>query len=288
MSDISRRSLSLTNDGRLSIVFLGVGSAFSKKFFQTNLFVVKGSDHLLIDCGTRAPEALSLLGLSVMNVQNYFITHSHADHIGGLEEVMLMNRYAAKKRTNIVIEKKYEKILWEMSLRGGASFNEEHGGKNLGFSDFWNSIRPSPLKGEDRELSEAKIGSISIKSFRTMHIPDSASGWKDSFYSCGLIIEDRILFTSDTRVDPDMVIGDDEKFEFDQIFHDCQFFKGGVHASLDELGALPEHIKKKTFLVHYADSVDGQKAKAEGLGFAGFVEQWKSYEYCLPRELPIR
>ena len=41
-----------TNDGRLSLFFVGTGSAFSKEFFQNNLIIVKGNDHILIDCGT--------------------------------------------------------------------------------------------------------------------------------------------------------------------------------------------------------------------------------------------
>ena len=86
-------------DGALSITFIGAGNAFTKKFYQNNVLLVKGSDHVLIDCGSRAPEALALLDLSVTKVRNYLITHSHADHVGGLEEVMLMNRYMARQKS---------------------------------------------------------------------------------------------------------------------------------------------------------------------------------------------
>jgi hypothetical protein len=44
--------ISLTNDGQLTLTFLGCGSAFAKTLNQTNLLIVKGSDHLLIDMGT--------------------------------------------------------------------------------------------------------------------------------------------------------------------------------------------------------------------------------------------
>jgi ribonuclease BN (tRNA processing enzyme) len=74
----------LENKGDLELTFIGTGGAFSKKYFQNNVLVVKGDSHLLIDCGTRAPEALDLLGLSVGAIRNYLVTHSHADHIGGL------------------------------------------------------------------------------------------------------------------------------------------------------------------------------------------------------------
>ncbi len=270
---------SLANDGALTLTFVGTGSAFSKKYFQNNLLVVKGRDHLLVDCGSRTPEALSRLGLSVTHVQNYLITHSHADHIGGLEEVMLVNRYGPRKKPNVIITKEYEKQLWNMSLRGGASFNEEHDGKNLEFSDFWNVIRPERVKGTDRERAEATVGGIHVTVFRTKHIPDSAPTWKESSISYGVLIDKSVLFTSDTRYDPDLIVGLDREFGLKAIFHDCQLFTGGVHSSLDELAALPAAIKKKTLLMHYQDSAETQVDRAAELGFAGFVRQWSTYTF---------
>src|SRR5208337_2929300 len=199
-------ALSLINGGDLDLTFIGVGSAFSKKYFQNNLLVVKGDSHLLVDCGTRAPEALSLLGLSVGQIGNYLITHTHADHIGGLEEVMLVNRYGLKRKTTMVVTDRLRKALWSMSLRGGASFNEEREGEYLAFGDFWDAIVPRRVRGGDRELCEAYVGGIQVRLFRTKHIPDSSPDWSSSFPSYGLILDGRILFTSDTRYDPEMVV----------------------------------------------------------------------------------
>jgi ribonuclease BN (tRNA processing enzyme) len=91
--------ISLTNDGDLALTFLGAGSAFSKKHYQNNLIAVKGPSHLLVDCGSRATEALGLLGLSVGQIENYLVTHLHADHIDGLEEAMLVYRYALRRKS---------------------------------------------------------------------------------------------------------------------------------------------------------------------------------------------
>ena len=59
-----RTPLKLSNDGELSLFWLGVGSAFSKLHYQTNLLIIKGEDHLLVDCGTKAPQASTNLALS--------------------------------------------------------------------------------------------------------------------------------------------------------------------------------------------------------------------------------
>jgi ribonuclease BN (tRNA processing enzyme) len=272
-------SLQFTNDGHLGLTFIGSGSAFSKRFFQTNLLIVKGPTHLLVDCGSRAPEALHKLGRSVTELENLLITHSHADHIGGLEEVMLMNRYAAKRKPNIVITKEYQGLLWENSLKGGGAFNECHAGKYLEFEDFWKPIRPKPVSGDPRVCAVAVGGDLKLKLFRTKHIPDSAKSWKDSALSYGLIIDDRVLFSSDTRFDPDMILGFDEKYHFEKIFHDCQTFTGGVHASMDELATLPEDVKKRMYLVHYPDAAADNMKKPREMGFAGFVKQWKEYSF---------
>jgi hypothetical protein len=55
MKEKENRQPALSNGGALSLTFIGAGSAFTKKFYQTNLLVVKGNSHLLVDCGTRCP-----------------------------------------------------------------------------------------------------------------------------------------------------------------------------------------------------------------------------------------
>ena len=42
--------VALKNDGDLSLFFVGTGAAFAKTLNQNNLLIVKGDDHLLIDC----------------------------------------------------------------------------------------------------------------------------------------------------------------------------------------------------------------------------------------------
>ncbi len=277
LHDKGANDLLTRNDRSLSITFIGAGSAFTKKFYQTNALIVKGSDHVLVDCGTRAPEALSELGLSVTDIRNYLITHSHADHIGGLEEVMLLNRYVAKRKPTMIAPAAYRKFLWKHSLKGGAAYNERVDGRFLRFDDLWEAADVVPVAGADRQLCEARVGSIKLAMFRTKHIPDSAPSWRSSSPSYGVVIDDRILYTSDTRFDPELLDFLAGRYELEAIFHDCQLYTGGVHASLEELKALPAPIKAKTALMHFGDGVDAYADKAAAYGFKGFVRQWSPY-----------
>lgn len=276
MSIIDVDTVPLSNDGDLSLYFVGTGAAFAKTLNQNNLLIVKGNDHLLIDCGSKCTQALHEVGIAVDQLQNFLITHSHADHIGGLEEVQLFGRYVSQVKPRMVINEEYQDILWNQSLRGGSEMSEA---TPLGFEDLWEVVRPSRVKGYQRETWEANIGAINVKMPRTKHYPDSAKTWKESFWSCGVTIDDRILFTSDTRFDQDLLEEFDDQCHFDLIFHDCQLFTGGVHASLNELKTLPMHLKQRTVLMHYGDNWRDFEQEALDAGFHSWARQGALYNF---------
>lgn len=269
-------TVQLKNDGDLSLYFVGTGAAFAKTLDQNNLLIVKGDDHLLIDCGSKCTQALHKVGIEVADLQNFLITHSHADHIGGLEEIQLFGRYVTQNKPRMVINEEYQDILWNQSLRGGSEMSES---QPLGFEDLWTVQRPSLVPGLKRETWEANVGSINVKMPRTMHYPDDAPGWQESFWSVGVVIDERILFTSDTRFDLELLQEFDEHYNFEMIFHDCQLFTGGVHASLNELKTLPAHFRERIVLMHYGDNWKDFEQEALDAGFHSWAQQSALYNY---------
>lgn len=266
--------LELHNPGELEIYFIGTGSAFAKTLNQNNLIIVKGEHHVMIDCGTKCSQALHEIGLPIASIRNFVITHSHADHVGGLEEVHLFNRYVLGDKPLMVINEDYEHILWHQSLQGGSERSEAI---PLTFTDLWQIQRPTLLTGMPRETWQTMIGEIDIKLPRTMHFPDSALSWKDSAWSCAVILDDRVMFTSDTRFDAALIEDYDNLMDLEIIFHDCQLFTGGIHASLDELSELPAQLKSKIVLMHYGDNWRDFEELALERGFHSWAKQGHSY-----------
>lgn len=273
-----QKPLSLKDDGRLELFFIGVGSAFAATNNQTNFLIIKGDQHIMVDFGMTGPQALlQTAGLKPTDIEVILPTHSHADHIGGLECLGLMNRYVGQKfmgkpKLQMIISEEYQRVLWDYSLRGGMEWNEEDGiGKKLSFVDFFEVIRPRWKQNQPREIFEVDFNGIHLEIFRTKHIPDSAGSWETSFISYGLFIDGHVFVSVDTRFDPELI--DMYARRSDYIFHDVQFFPEGVHAPLDKLRTLPLEIKQKMYLMHYADNWCQQDIS----GFAGWAQQGVRY-----------
>ena len=141
--------LSLQNDGALEVFFLGVGSLFSTRHFQTNFLLIKGNDHVLIDFGNTGPTALrSTTRLEPSAIEVVLPSHSHDDHIGGLGHLALYNRYVGipfeqRPQLRLVATEEYATILWERSLRGNLEWNEvSPEGRPLTLADFFDIHHP--------------------------------------------------------------------------------------------------------------------------------------------------
>ena len=271
-------SIELTNQGQLSLFFIGTGNAFTKTSFQTNLLVVKGQEHLLIDCGTLCSYALeNLYNGKITDINNLLLTHPHADHIGGVEELALAGKYIVKRPVNLVITDKFKKLLWKESLCGGIQFSEEG---RMTFEDYFNQIKPVRIQKKPFEMFEANVANINVKLFRTRHVTTRKNSLKESQISYGLIIDDRVLFTADTQFNrPQLEFLLDKFPKIEVIFHDCDVmgYSRGVHAAYDELVTLPKEIKEKTYLCHYSEAVNTIDALVDG--FAGLAKHWVYYDF---------
>lgn len=270
------KPLCLTSKNELVLHFLGTGSAFTKQNFQNNLLIIKNDVHIMVDFGTKASQALYEKGSNVTNIKTYLITHQHADHIGGMEEAALMGRYFTKKAPDLILTPVQLESVWENSLKGGLGSNEKC--PNV-LDDFFNVILAEEDTTQSRSAYKLNYKGIDLILYKTNHIPDCALSWKDAVWTTGLIIDKKILFSCDTRFDQELLLDFDKRYNLEVIFHDCQFYQGGVHASYDELKTLPDTLKKKMLLTHYADNWKQYTPEADG--FQGFTSPDVYYHFSL-------
>jgi ribonuclease BN (tRNA processing enzyme) len=244
----------------IRIQMLGTGSAFSKKYHNNNALVSCNGFRLLFDCGATANRSLAELGIGLDTIDGVFISHLHADHIGGLEEFAFRMFYEYKKRPVLYLPQPLRKPLWNHSLKGGLS--DEKSGLTALDSYF-----------DVREVQEGvpfllKDGFV-IETVQTKHIPAK--------YSCGVIFNDRIFYSSDTIFDRNLLNYIDVERRCEVIMHDCQFTSpGAVHASLQELLTLPDDIQRKVLLMHYGDNMESYIGRT---GSMTFMEQHKIYTF---------
>lgn len=99
----------------MELQFLGIGSAFQTKLYNTSAFFVEDDILFLIDCGETAFKQLSAQNF-FKDIHEIFVvfTHTHSDHIAGITNLINYSYYALNMPLNIVIpdeEKLYKDIL---------------------------------------------------------------------------------------------------------------------------------------------------------------------------------
>jgi glyoxylase-like metal-dependent hydrolase (beta-lactamase superfamily II) len=219
----------------VEIQMLGTGSAFAKAFYNNNALVYAGGRALLVDCGTTGPAALHHLGKSLSDIDAILVTHLHADHIGGLEELAFRYRFHYEIKPALYVADTLAGPLWEHSLRGGL---EQDGFASL--EDYFD-VRPL-VPGEPREL----LPGLTAELLATPHIPNRPS-YSVLFNGC-------FFYSADMVFDPDLLRRLVRERGVETIFHDCQLFApGSVHACLPELLTLPESLQERIYLMHYGD-----------------------------------
>lgn len=259
----------------MNITWLGTGSAFCMDNFQTNALITFDSGYkLLVDCGGDIRFSLAEHGLSYLDINGIYISHLHADHIGGLEHVAFATyfdpRYSGSP--DLYISEHLVDDLWNRALSAGLASLQN---KRATLETYFD-VHAIPKNG-----SFHKGGT----DFRLIQMIHFVNGFTIEL-SFGLMFrvgKETIFLTTDTQHAPNQI--KDFYAEATIIFQDCETapFRSGVHAHYDELCDLSEDTKAKMRLVHYQDNVvaewDSQHMNAHDAGFWGFVRKGESFTF---------
>ena len=249
--------LALTNDGPLEAFFLGVGGAFSRTLGNTNVLLVKGPDHVMIDFGVTGPSRLwELARRGPEEIDRVLVTHVHADNAGGLEQMGLMGRYVAKRRPILVAPRLLRTALWQDTLRGGLQHVD--GARAVAILDDY--FEAAPMARAADNTYRCRAGGIELEMFPTRHVVGLRG--PDHFVSYGVCVDGRLFLSGDSRFDPEAIAS---RRGCEAFFLDCAAVPNPTHACLAELKTLPEDVRSRAYLVHYGDDFTDRDAA----GFAG-------------------
>jgi glyoxylase-like metal-dependent hydrolase (beta-lactamase superfamily II) len=212
---------------------IGVGTAFGRRYFNTN-FVIEfdSKEFLLVDCGITASRSLETIGMSVLDVENLFISHLHADHIGGVEELALKAKLKQGRKINLFISEKLVDGFWQ-SVRGGLEHTQLG---RLGIDDYFNVSSYQDRFGLD---------GVEFSSQPTNHV--------NGMMSFDLGFGD-LLLTGDTIFSRDYVVNRTQSFG--AVVHDCSFndFQK-VHTHYKDL-IENRDLFNQLYIIHYEDHVE--------------------------------
>ncbi|MNI08697.1 Ribonuclease Z [compost metagenome] len=243
------------------IQMLGTGSAFSKKYYNTNALITCNNFNLLIDCGYTAPRSLHEIGITPEQIDGILITHIHADHVGGLEEMIFRLHYIYRKKIKLFITEVLAYNLWNYSLRGGIE-NVDEGLIEL--SDYFDIILIEP------EVPFEIVSGLTIELISTLHIPKKPS------YS--VFINQVVFYSADIQFSAELLIDEvSQRRACRYILHDCQLIGPiNVHTSLEQLLTLPDHIQANILLMHYDDHMERFMGQT---GLMRFIKQHEIYNF---------
>lgn len=223
--------------------FLGVGDARARELGNASVMLERdGAPVLMVDCG---PEAIAAC------IAHYgepppalFITHTHLDHVGGMEQLFGAVWFDPARRGQLPIY--VPTTVVPLLQRRIAEYPDvlAEGGVN-----FWDAFRLVPV-GSGFWHAGWWFEVFPVRH----HLPDSAFG---------LALRGSFVYTGDTRPIPEVLASVGEGHE--PVAHDCGLHGNPSHSGIADIERdYPPALRARLVLYHYASDSDGDALAARG------------------------
>ncbi|QJI52395.1 MBL-fold metallo-hydrolase [Psychrobacillus phage Perkons] len=235
--------------------FIGSGSAFNNKLGNNSAYYKEGNQMLLIDCGSNIFQSIKennlLEGIEHIHV---LITHTHADHVGSLADLILYTYYSHGEMMKIKTTVYYSEGLEISEL---LTINDAIKQCNL-------VVIPSYVVTKIESFNQ-----LFVISSHSKHVDDLVS------YSYDIFIDDLAIFYSGDinelkMSDKDFI--NNLTYDFAYIDTCKADYEGNVHLSLRKLTELikPE-ARNRVYCMHLDEGFD--RNESEELGFNVVVNE---------------
>jgi ribonuclease BN (tRNA processing enzyme) len=242
------------------LIPLGVGEAFTARYYTSCLVLGVDDTWLMIDCPhpvrkmlhEASIEAALPRPLDLDRIHAVAVSHLHADHCCGLEDLGYFSFFALDRRAKLLMHPDASARLWDGLLAAGMELvqtkpDEPPVRKQLG--DYFQLIDLSPSQ-------PVTCGPFSIECRRTIHSVPT--------FAFRITAGGRVLgYSADTAYDPTLI---DWLASADLIVHETTtMVDTEVHTPYEKLAALPESLRAKMRLTHYPDDFDMNSSVIEPL-----------------------
>jgi phosphoribosyl 1,2-cyclic phosphodiesterase len=222
--------------------FVGIGSAFHPEVGNNCAYFIRDRKLFMFDCGSTTFSRLLARGLLNGIEQIYVLmTHTHADHVGSLGDLVFYSYFSQPpqyvKKITIIAQNdlRIPEILQMMGVGG----------------DYYDCVALP---------ADSKLDGIAMEVHRVKHAPELAC------YAYVLQLDGKIIYYSGDSVEiPDAIRSRFLNGEIDVLYQDTATNDHPLHLSLYKLVELiPQERRSAVYCMHFDKEFDPEVAHSMG------------------------